>query len=247
MEQLKLLVKFFISFGFWHGPRLFLEINTGRLENLRVPRIRYPFSLRKGTSDIPTFYQVFLYNEYRITYPQQPRVVIDGGANIGLYAIKIKNEFPDAKVICVEPDPENFQQLQKNLAAYENVYFENAGLWNKDTTLKVYDKYNAGKWAMVVEETVGEGNVNAISLSSLMKKYGLESVDILKLDIETSEKQVFKENYEEWLPRVNTLVVELHDWMEEGCSKPFFTAVNKSFPRYKYSMCRENTIITQLV
>ncbi|MBA4054232.1 MAG: hypothetical protein C0490_05935 [Marivirga sp.] len=247
MEQFKLLVKFCISFGLWNGPKLFLKINAGMVKDLKVPRIRYPFTLRKGTSDIPTFYQVFLYNEYKITYPNKPKVVIDGGANVGLYALKIKNEFPDAMVICVEPDPENFEALKKNLSVYNNVYFENAGLWNKDTTLKVYDKYNAGKWAMIVEENEKEGTVKAISLSSLMEKYKLDSVDVLKLDIETSEKQVFLENYEEWLPKMKTLVVELHDWMEEGCSKPFFIAVNKSFPKYKYSMCRENTIITQLV
>lgn len=246
MEQLKLLVKFFINFGFWYGPKLFLMIKTGMVKNLKVPRIRYPLTLRKGTSDIPTFYQVFLYNEYKINYPLTPKVVIDGGANVGLYALKIKNEFPDAKVICVEPDPENFEALTKNLSVYNNVYFENAGLWNKSTTLKVYDKHNAGKWAMVVEENEKEGTVKAISISSLMEKYKLDSVDVLKLDIETSEKQVFLNNYDDWLPKVKMLIVELHDWMEEGCSKPFFTAVNKAFPKYSYTMCRENTIITQV-
>lgn len=246
MEQLKLLLKFLKHFGFWNGAKLFLKIKTGSVKDLKVPRIRYPVTLRKGTSDIKVFYQVFVYNEYKITYPLKPKVVIDGGANVGLYTVAIKNEFPDAIVICVEPDPENFEALKKNLSVYNNIYIENAGLWNNNTTLKVYDKYNGGKWAMIVEENEKEGNVRGISINFLMEKYKLDSVDILKLDIETSEKQVFLDNYDDWLPKVKMMIIELHDWMEEGCSKPFFTAVNKAFPKYNYSMRGEYTIITQV-
>jgi FkbM family methyltransferase len=139
-----------------------------------------------------------------------------------------------------------FRCSKKNLLKYNDVFLENSGLWNSDTKLRVYDKHEMGKWAMVVEEDVVTGSVNAISLNSLLKKYGIKYVDILKLDIETSEKQLFSENYEEWLPKIKTIIIELHDWMEHGCSKPFFVAINKSFSNYKYSHIGENVIITNL-
>jgi hypothetical protein len=63
------------------------------------------------------------------------------------------------------------------------------------------------------------------------------------LDIETSEKMLFLDNYEDWLPRVNVLIIELHDWLEDGCARPFFEAVNKTFPKYKYLIQGDNTII----
>jgi len=47
--------------------------------------------------------------------------------------------------------------LQKNVAGYENIICENSGLWNKEASLKVYDKYDSGKWAMIVEESKDEG------------------------------------------------------------------------------------------
>ena len=39
------------------------------------------------------------------------------------------------------------------------------------------------------------------------------------------------------------IIIELHDWMEEGCAKPFFEAINKSITNYKYLVHGQNTII----
>jgi FkbM family methyltransferase len=240
----ELILTFVQRFGLWNGIRLFFNFSIGRVGNIKLPNIKYSFSLRHRSSDIPTFHQVFLENEYNISFAKNPKIIIDGGANVGLFAIKMKNEYPEAKVVCIEPDHENFQLLKKNLSLYNEVLFENYGLWSKDTKLKVYDKFNLGKWGMVVEEDMAEGTIDAISLSSLLKKYSIEQVDVLKLDIETSEKQVFSEGYEEWLPKVKTIIIELHDRMEAGCSKPFFIAINKCLTNYAYAVRGENTIIT---
>ena len=231
------------TFGFWNGLWLSIRFGFGRIENIQLPNISHPLSLRPDTSDYETFYQVFLVDEYNVDFVKNPKVIIDGGANIGLFSIKMKNKFPDATIVCIEPDHENFHLLQKNLSLYKNIFFENCGIWSSDTRLKVFDKFNLGKWGMMVEEDLVNGNVDAISLNSLLKKYNIQSVDILKLDIETSEKQVFLENYEEWLPKVKMIIIEFHDRIEEGCAKPFFVAINKHFNQYSYSTQGENTII----
>jgi hypothetical protein len=80
-------------------------------------------------------------------------------------------------------------------------------LWSKETGLKVYDKYQFGKWGMIVEEATLDANVKAISMNYLLKKYNIEFVDILKLDIEASEKKLFTENFKEWLPKIKMIVI----------------------------------------
>lgn len=246
LEKIKLLVKFCLRFGIWNGTKIFYQSHLGKNLNVTIPGIKQSFFLRHNTSDLPTFHQVFLLSHYEYLNLGNPKIIIDGGANIGLYTIKMKNDFPDAQFICIEPDPENFAVLQKNLSKYDNVHLECGGLWGKDTKLKVYDKYNAGKWGLIVEEDLVAGNINAISIDSLLKKYQIEYVDVLKLDIETSEKQLFTAGYENWLPKVKILIVELHDWMEPGCSKPFFTAINKCINNYSFQYSGENVVIANL-
>ena len=243
MKVIKYFLLFVQRFGIWHGIRLSIRFSSGRVKHIKLPKVKYPFSLRAKTSDIPTFAQVFLEDHYEVTIPAPPKTVIDGGANVGLFTIKMKSEYPDAKIICIEPDKENFQVLQANLSLYKDIYMENSGLWNKDTTLRIHDKYDLGKWGMVVEEDVHEGNISAISMNSLCKKYAVDRIDILKLDIETSEKKLFQDNYNEWLSKVKILIIELHDLKEDGCSKPFFEAINKTFLNYKYLVSGEHTII----
>ena len=158
----------------------------------------------------------------------------------------MKNRYPDATIIAIEPDNDNYEMCVKNLSNYEDVYVKKAGLWNKSTLLKVYDKFNQGKWAMVVEETndVNDASaVNAISVNDLIREYNLDQVDLLKLDIETAEKYLFDESSEVWLPKVKTLVIELHDWIEPGCAQPLFNRINKVFPKFSYYIKGENTVI----
>ena len=200
------------SFGWIVGTRLFFNIKLKRQVPLQLPQLSHPLWLRPQTSDFPTFLQVFVEQQYKFDYGKSPKVIIDGGANIGLFALEMKRKYPDAQVICIEPDPENFEMLVKNTQAYPNVFHEQAGIWFKDTTLQVYDKYNKGKWALVVEENLEAGNVKALSIGTLMQKYQLERIDVLKLDIETSELELFSRDYLDWLPKVKMVVVELHGW-----------------------------------
>ncbi len=245
-HKIKVLLTLIQYFGIWHGLKLQLQLLTGNTNSIKLPNYKHAFSLRKNTSDKSTFEQVFLNNEYHLDFIKNPKVIIDGGANIGLFTIKMKKDFEDAKIICIEPDTDNFETLQHNLKNYDSIFFENAGLWNKDTMLKVYDKYNCGKWGMVVEEDIANGNIHALSIESLMDKYQLTHIDILKIDIETSEKQLFSDNYSKWLPKVKTIIIELHDRMDAGCAKSFFKAINNCYTNYTYSTLGENVIITNI-
>jgi FkbM family methyltransferase len=250
--KINMMLRDKISALFWltlrlgpvRGVLLFLKIQLKLTAKINFPGIRYPFRLRPDTSDIPTFYQVFLYREYDINFGN-PEVIIDGGANIGLFAILMKNKFPEARIICVEPDPENFELLKENLQYYDGIHVEQQGIWDKETRLFIHDKFNEGKWGMVVEESVELGTINAISISGIMDKYGFDQIDLVKLDIETSEKQVFSANFMSWLPKVNMLIVELHDKLEPGCSRAFFQAINQCFMKYAFSMKGENVIVEQ--
>lgn len=243
LKKIKILLKFYNIFPFLSAIKLSFNFLIGNFQKVQLPNYKTPFYLRKNTSDFRTFVQVFLDNQYNLNFDRNAKIIIDGGANIGLFAIKLKNELPNVKIICIEPDLENFTLTQKNLASYSNIFFENSGLWNTDTNLKIHDKYNCGKWGMVVEEDRINGTVQAVSIDSLLIKYGIDYIDVLKLDIETSEKQLFSKNFLNWLPKVKLIIIEFHDGFEKGCSKTFFEAINKTFNDYSLSVRGENIVI----
>lgn len=231
-----------MKFGLFYGTVTFVKIKFRLLNGIKLPNIKHRFKIRNTFADMQVYNQIFIDSSYEIDF-DKPNIIIDAGANIGLFAILMANRFPDAKIICIEPDTDNFELLKENVSMYSNVFCENCGLWNKNTKLRVFDKLNSGKWGMIVEEDIENGTVPAISLDFLMEKHNISEIDLLKIDIETSEKQVFSDNYLNWLSSTKTLLVEFHDRVESGCFKAFINAVNNVFSDYDYSVSGENTII----
>ena len=149
-----------------------------------------------------------------------------GGGNVGLAALYFANAYPDAKIVSVEPESNNYNMLVDNTRAYDNIYPIQSGLWNKSTYLKVKN-IGLGDWGFVVEECDKEDaeTFRALSIADIMTQYQADEIDILKLDIEGAEKEVFTSNYDRWLPKTKILIVELHDRMKAGCSSAFIKAI----------------------
>ena len=156
-----------------------------------------------------------------------------GGGNIGLAALYFANVYPDAKIVSVEPESDNYNMLIDNTRAYDNIHPIQSGLWNKSTYLKVKN-IGLGDWGFVVEECDKEGaeTFRALSIADIMTQYQADEIDILKLDIEGAEKEVFTSNYDRWLPKTKILIVELHDRMKAGCSSAFI----KAMARYSFTI-----------
>ena len=83
------------------------------------------------------------------------------------------------------------------------------------------------EWGFMISETPTgtPGAIQAITIPDLMRQQQCDAIDILKIDIEGSEKELFESGYDTWLPKVSTLVIELHDRMREGAALSFFRAL----------------------
>jgi hypothetical protein len=84
------------------------------------------------------------------------------------------------------------------------------------------------------------GCIPAYSIASIVKEMNWSTIDLLKLDIEGSEKEVFEKNYESWLPQTKMIIIEVHDHMRKGAAKSVFAATNKY--NFSFSMNHENLI-----
>lgn len=195
--------------------------------SFKFPGIRHRIYLRAQTSDFKLFRNIFIEEEYDIDLPFTPKTIIDGGANIGLAAIVFANKYPDAKIVCIEPESSNYNLLQKNIAAYKNIHSIKAGIWHNSSFLNIINP-QAGKWAFTIHETdhPDENSLKGISVPDIIRECGWENADLIKLDIEGSEKEVFENNPYSWLGNAKGVIIELHDWIKSGCSKAVYTAIN---------------------
>ncbi len=215
------------SFGLMNGLLTYYRIsNTKRgLIRISIPQSKSKIILRACTSDIPTFEQIFIGGEYDIETNLKPELIIDGGANIGCATIYFANRYPEAQIIAVEPEASNFEILRANTSAYPNITIRQSGIWNRKGFLKI-ENPEAEKWECRVEETESEdGHIEAITIDEILESTQAEFIDILKLDIEGAEKELFSA-YEGWLGRVRILMIELHDRYKPGCSESFYSAVS---------------------
>jgi FkbM family methyltransferase len=122
---------------------------------------------------------------------KEDRVVLDIGANIGLFAIHI---LPYAeKIICVEPTA-NHMAIQTSLmekaldSIPKEVFHEQAAL-NSYTGKAKFRTEPVNTTMNTIADRPDSYEVDCINLLDLCKKYTLEHVDLCKVDIEGSELQ----------------------------------------------------------
>lgn len=229
--------------GFLKAISFYSKLKSGKLSKLETDNLTHPFEIRNNPYDYATFEEVILNETYNIPVQAEPEFIIDGGGNIGLTACFFASKYPGSTIISIEPDPGNYKLLQANCKPYANIKSLQCGIWKKDTRLKIMNT-GAGNNAFTVTETdeTNADTINAVTVLSVMEQFGLPHIDILKLDIEGSEKEVFETGFEKWLPLIKVLIIELHDDMKKGCSRAVFQAMNQY--DFTFNIRGENIIFT---
>lgn len=197
-----------------------------RLMRLKRPEMRHPFWVRVPSTDVPTLDQILVRREYEFDVERAPAVIVDAGANIGLASIYFATRFPQARIIAIEPEAGNLAVLEKNIAPYPKVTVVPGALWHENARIDLVDP-GLGQWAFRTQapgcsESAGPlvHAVQGMTLDALCRDHGVERIDILKMDIEGAEREVFGDP-SAWIGRVDGLIVELHDWLKPGCSRSF--------------------------
>jgi FkbM family methyltransferase len=192
---------------------------------------RHPLLCRANTTDLPVFRQIFLQRDYACLDPlRQAGLIVDCGANVGYASAYLLSRFPRAEVIAVEPDPGNFELLERNLSPYGgSVRTLRSAVWSHPARLVMSeDPYRGGEWSRQVRECRPgeEPAFLGVDIGSLLAGSGHERISILKIDIEGAEGVVFAADVEPWIDRVDQLVIELHDDSSFGdCSAIFHRAI----------------------
>lgn len=203
----------------------------------------YNYYLRKGTSDMPVFRQIFMDGEYDFHISSDPHLILDLGANIGLSAAYFATRYSSARIIALEPSKSNYQQLLLNTAKHPNVKPYNLAIWSETKNLEIDESQMGGEWATQVKAPGTSGStqvIKGISIPELAELESFSTIDLLKVDIEGAEEELFKDPY--WFRKVRLTAIELHDAYFPSSSNNFFRALN-SLGKFSFYTNGENIII----
>lgn len=180
-------------------------------------------TLRLNTSDILVLYSVFEREDYGIELARPPVTIIDAGAYTGFSSIYFAEKYTTATILALEPDPSNFDLLVHNVRPYPNIIPLNQALWHRDSHIDLQDP-GTGHWGFYVApdepQATTRAQVEAVSLSTLLERFALERIDLLKLNVEGAEKEIL-EHSGDWVGCVGAIFAALHDRFRPGCSEAF--------------------------
>lgn len=185
----------------WMRHRLW-HAGPGSVVTIGGMRIR----VTDGPNTFMQFKDEFVRRNYAFHTGETQPVVIDGGANMGLFTLATLRDHPGARITAFEPDPAIAELLRENLAANgaSHVAIVVAALGGADGTARFARDGHAGG-------TLGDGDLT-VRVVRLSQHVG-STVDFLKLNIEGAELDVLRELEQSGrLGNVRAMVIEHHGW-----------------------------------
>jgi FkbM family methyltransferase len=202
--------------------------NPARVIKTKMCNLRIPFAFRPGISDVIVLRKVFLESEYELPFPIPIQTIVDAGAHIGAATVFFHYRFPDARILAIEPEESNYELLCENTQTLCNVVTIRAALWPYEKQLWIQDTAadKAGFQVATTPSNFGY-SVPSITPQKIFEKLHVDQIDLLKLDIEGAELELFSRDTDQWLSRVHCLVLELHDRKRPGCARSLYAALQR--------------------
>lgn len=145
-------------------------------------------------------------------------VILDLGANLGIISILLSKKFPFTKIYSFEASPINYDNLVKNINdnGCTNITSFNRAVWSKTgEILKIpTSPTNSGGSSIFYKPEFYEkypvSSVETISLPDIFLENNIKSCKLMKIDVEGSEYEIFKNLTSEYYSKINNIAIEFH-------------------------------------
>jgi FkbM family methyltransferase len=175
--------------------------------NLRYNGVHFSITV-ESSADLAALREVFLDEEYRHALRKDLRHIFDVGANIGAASIYLHSLYPEAIIHAFEPHPGLHARLTAHVAALPSIRIYPLALSGSDGVCTFYASKSSLAGSLLPREATKEHQVKTRTIASVADELGIESVDLLKFDIEGGEKELFADEGNR--RRVRYAIGELH-------------------------------------
>lgn len=215
-------VRFFLfDFGLTQLVRV-LRASAKTIE-VRLPQVPHPIVIRPTKPDVLVLWQTFGLRQCAVPLPHAPKLILDAGANIGCTAVFLANTYPSARIVAVEPDAANAALAKTNCSTYPQVEIVEGAVWPRPVMLEIENPADES-WAFRMRERPRDSAAHGMRGLTIDELSSGAQIDLLKVDIEGGEQQLFTEETQ-WLGRVGAMLIELHG---EDCTRAVASAARSS-------------------
>lgn len=171
--------------------------------------------VKPRSSDLFTIYEIYRDGGYapKLQYtPGDIKTVVDFGANIGIFSLWASRFFPAKKIYAVEMEDSNYEQLLANIAVnglQATILPIKAAIFSESGSIGIRRMGGLGFHMVNLHEK--SNTVKALSLADFLSLTGIETIDVLKIDIEGAEKYLLTpENEPVFRSKVRYVFLETH-------------------------------------
>jgi FkbM family methyltransferase len=179
------------------------------------------FMVEPGSSDLYTIYEICYDRGYEPRQQRPPyhyQTIVDFGANIGVFSVWAALAFHPEKLVAVEMEPAVFRQLTANiqLNGLESVIHPiQAAIYEQSGQVATHRR--VGYTFHELRPESGHHYVPSFSFADFLEYSGLQTIDLLKIDIEGAEKYLLTpENAALFQERVKYILLETHSINDFG-------------------------------
>jgi FkbM family methyltransferase len=180
--------------------------------------VSHRFAIRNCLEDIKAWEKCFLWDTYAGEQIRDAASVLDLGGNVGMASAFFRQRFPLAKIVTLEPHPGNFVICEANLSSLD-IQCQQRAVWAKSTRLYCINDNERFDSFQFVETPVASATVvDTVTLDDLIDSEFQGKVDLVKIDIEGAESELFAEGSRGWLEKVRSVIIEFHDGQVEAAA-----------------------------
>ena len=189
-----------------------------------VPYV-WPFTIQLrlregGVVAVKEFMTLYIYKEifvdgcYDLPIATGPDpLIIDVGANTGLFILRMKQLYPKCRIAGYEPLPSNYSQLKKSieLSGLEDVEIFMKGVGSTPRIEKLYiHPKNIGGHSIFQSQAESRKyiNVDLIDVEGLLRSMNGKTCNLLKLDCEGAEFEIIRSIREDMAARIENILFE---------------------------------------
>ena len=152
--------------------------------------------------------EIFSDKDYELAKRKRNMVVLDVGANIGMFSLFIKDWAK--KIYAIEPSKRCFEALRENTKDWNNIEIFNIGFANKKGEGFLYGKEEETPQTMVLEGENRE-TIDITTIEDFLNENKIEHIDVMKIDVEGMEYVILTdETFRRIASKIDFIIGESH-------------------------------------